>query len=155
MKTTFFILILFSSNFVNAHVPDIVEVRSLYEKSTKNIKYCEELIDILQPYNEENNPLLLGYRAGATALMAKFVFNPLSKINYFNNGVEMLEKAIHADRMNIELRYLRYTIQSSAPSFLGYNKMLTTDRSFLKENIQFLKDPQLRKNISAFLETTE
>lgn len=84
-------------------------------------------------------------------LMAKYVFNPFSKFSYFKKGKNMLEKAVHADKNNIELRFLRYTIQTNIPAFLGYNDDLETDRLFLKQSLANVKEPELKKIITTYL----
>lgn len=131
--------------------PSITDVRSLYQKAATKENDCKNVIELLAPYNEENNPLLAGYKAGATMMMAKYVFNPISKLSYFNQGKKMLEKAIYADEKNIELRFLRYGLQTNIPFFLGYNNDLTTDKSFLINSIPQIKDEGLKEFIFPYL----
>jgi hypothetical protein len=63
----------------------------------------------------------------------------------------MLESAIQADNANIELRFLRYTIQTSVPSFLNYSGEKKADKLFLSKSIPDLKDQELKKIINAYL----
>jgi hypothetical protein len=119
--------------------------------ATSNEKACNKLISLLVPFNETNNPLLFGYRGGATMLMAKHAFNPFSKLSYFKKGKLMLESAIKADLNNVELRFLRYTIQTNVPGFLNYNSDKNLDRTFISQSLPKLKDQELQKIISEFL----
>lgn len=93
----------------------------------------------------------MGYRAGATMLMAKHSLNPFNKLSYFKKGKTMLEKAIQAENNNVELRFLRYTIQTNVPSFLGYSSELIKDRSFLQQSVAGVRDAELKKIITAYL----
>ena len=95
--------------------------------------------------------MLFGYRGGATMLMAKHAFNPFSKLSYFKKGKLMLESAINADHTNVELRFLRYTIQTNVPGFLNYNSDKNLDRTFISQSLPKLKDQELKKIISEFL----
>jgi len=151
MKNMLCFLFLFSSTFVNAKVPAIKDVRIMLHNATSNEEACNKLISLLVPFNETNNPLLYGYRGGATMLMAKHAFNPFSKLSYFKKGKNMLENAIEADRNNIELRFLRYTIQTNVPGFLNYNSDKNIDRTFIYQSLPKLKDQDLHKIISAYL----
>lgn len=131
--------------------PSVSDIRLKFHSATSSEKLCKELIKLLSPYNETNNPLLLGYRAGATMLMAKHVINPFSKLSHFKKGKTMLEKAIRADNNNVELRFLRYSIQTNVPSFLGYSGQLGKDELFLRKSLPAVKDQTLKKIISSYL----
>lgn len=131
--------------------PKIEDIRIAFHEAASSEKECRELIQALQAYNENNSPLLFGYRAGATMMMAKHLFNPFSKLSYFKKGVSMLEKAIEHDQKNIELRFLRYTIQTNVPAFLNYHMNIEADKSFLIHSKDKLNDPALKKIINAYL----
>lgn len=92
------------------------------------------------------------YFAAATLCSAKYKFSPLSKYETFNKGSRLLDAAILKDTTNLEARYLRYAIQKKAPSFLGYDKHLKQDRSFLIRRMPQLKkeDPHLYTLIQYF-----
>lgn len=138
-----------------ATAPSIREVRSLYQQAVKEEKECKELIKLLAPYNENNDPLLLGYKAGATMLMAKYIMNPFSKLSYFKKGKKLLQKAIDADNENIELRFLRFGIQTNAPAFLDYKDAIGDDKLFLIKSIPRLHDQQLKQLIVSYLSSSD
>lgn len=150
IKYLFIVLFLLSSS-VMAQTPLIKDVRLMLHKATIKEEDCIKLIDILAPYNEKNNPLFFGYRGGATMIMAKHVFNPFSKLSYFKKGKNILESAIQADKNNVELLFLRYTIQTSVPSFLNYSNNKEKDKLFLMKALADLKDQDLKKIINAYL----
>ncbi len=134
-----------------AAVPSIAEVRLQYRKAATEENSCKDLIALLAPYNEKNDPLLSGYKAGATMMMAKYVFSPFGKLSYFNRGKKMMEKAIEADKENAELRFLRFGVQTNIPFFLGYKNDIETDKSFILQSISHLGDPQLKQFIISYL----
>ena len=147
MKLYFLYALLFISVSAFAETPSLTEVRSLYEKAANDEKACKRLIEWLKPYHEKNNPLLFGYRAGGVMMMANYVFNPFSKLSYFNKGKKMLHKAILADAQNIELRFIRFGVQTNAPSFLGYNNYVERDKLFLKQSLPNIQDQHLKNLI--------
>jgi hypothetical protein len=142
---------LFQGLSLSAKSPEIEDVRVLFHKAESSQKVCVELIELLEPYNEKNNALFLGYRASATMLMAKHLINPFSKLSYFKKGKLMLEKAIEFDQKNVELRFLRYTIQTNVPSFLNYSEDKKRDKLFLLQSLNSLNDQKLKNIISNYL----
>jgi hypothetical protein len=106
---------------------------------------------MLEPYDKINYPVLVGYKACGTMMMAKYVFNPFSKLSYFRRGKKILETVIAANSDVVELRFLRYSIQTNAPSFLGYNKHIAEDKMFLKKAVPLLNDAAFRTRINDYL----
>ncbi|MEO6837502.1 MAG: hypothetical protein ABI261_02575 [Ginsengibacter sp.] len=145
MKKLLFIGLLFCGFTAFSNVPvDMNEVRSLYKEAVKSEDSCKELVKISSGFNEEKNPLMLGYKGSATMLMAKHVFNPFTKMSYFKKGKQMLEKAIEVDENNLELRFLRFNAQTNMPSFLGYNNSIENDKKFLLNGFSQITEVNLK-----------
>ena len=155
MKKLFFVGLLFLAATSFAGKPTIDEVRLLYEKSAKDESACNKLIEILSVYNENNNPLYAGYKASAIMMMAKHVFNPFSKMSYFKKGKKILEDAINADDKNVELRFLRFNVQTHMPSFLGYNNDIEMDKTFLETSFQKITDENLKEFLLPYLKNSD
>lgn len=132
----------------------IEEVRVLYQKSSNEEILCKKLIDNLQFFNENNHPCFAAYRACATMIMAKFAISPINKLSKFNNGKYLLEKCIASEEQNIEIRFLRFTVQCNAPKFLGYYSSLKADKFFLLNSVSKMKDLQLKNMIVSFLKSS-
>lgn len=132
---------------------DIKHVRELYAKAAYTEDATNQLINYLSD-KKELSPLLLGYKGSATALLAKYSINPYRKVKYFNAGVAVVEKAIKKEPSNFELRYIRFSIQTNAPGFLGYYDNIASDKSFLLKGISAISDQDLKKNVTAFLKSS-
>jgi len=151
----FLFILLFTFNLSSAaDIPSINVIRSLHQKAAREEKYCKELIDLLEQYNDGNQPLLLGYKGSATMMKAKYARDPFSKLSYFGKGKNMLEKAITADENNTELRFLRLAAQANAPSFLGYDDKINSDKSFLLNSVAKLTDSVLKKTVVLYLKSS-
>jgi hypothetical protein len=87
-------------------------------------------------------------------IMAKYVISPINKLSKFKNGKNLLEKCIETDNKNVEIRFLRFTIQCNAPLFLGYYSSLKSDKIFLLNSIPKVKDLQLKNIIISFLKSS-
>ena len=132
----------------------ISRVRSLYKVAAEQQEAAEKMLDLLAPY-DESSPVFLGYKASAQMLMAKYSGNPFKKLSHFNKGKEMFTSALKRDKNNVELRFLRFTVQSEAPGFLGYQDNLDEDKFLLLEQVPQLKDKELKEMIVNYLLTSK
>ena len=142
------ILISFSSR-----ASDIITVRDLLEKAWwSDDKYFEAFSRSVKNIRNEKDPVLDGYHAMEYFMKSKYSMNPYTKLKFFNEGKRMLEMAISRERKNIELRFLRYSVQLNALFFLGYSANIREDRELLLlGNAINVRD--LRARINAFLVT--
>ena len=111
------------------------------------------VIEMFNLSKNADDPLVLAYAAGAEMASAQFKFSPIAKLSAFNSGKAKLEPIVIAHPEKTEIRFIRYTIQLKCPAFLGYNKALKTDRSFILNQMPILRqtDTELYKYILAFL----
>jgi len=49
------------------------------------------------------------------------------------------------------MRFIRFSIQSNLPSFLGYHDNLEQDKRYLLDNTKTSKDPELQEMIFNYL----
>lgn len=155
MKKLILFLLLTYSNQIFATLPSVIEVRNLYQKAAVESKSCTKIIALLRTYDETNNTLMGGYKACAKMMMANYVINPYSKLSNFKEGKTLLEKCIKADYKNTELRFLRFSIQTKAPSFLGYNNFINSDKKYLINSLSSITDAALKEIIITFLKLSE
>lgn len=146
MKYVLWLLLLFFTT--SGFAIDIKQIRQLYRESVKSEIACKRLLGILKDV-QPDEAVLYGYKASGTFLMAKYSINPLSKYNYFKKGKSQLEAAIKKDGENVELRFLRWMIQENIPRFLGYNKHIQSDKSFVLSRYQSTGDQELVQMIAS------
>lgn len=144
-----FIFMLTFSFFSLIEDKDLIELRNLYEKATKDEKANLKLNNIAS--NDKNSAVIIGYKGAGTMILANHVFNPITKLNKFNKGKKLLEQAVKQESNNLELRYLRFTIQTNVPKFLGYSKEINTDKAILINGLEKLSDIDLRNRIVDYL----
>lgn len=75
------------------------------------------------------SPLITGYIGTLQALKAKHHWNPYFKLKYVKDAQKTFAKAIAADPHNMEIRFLRFSVDSKLPKLLGYNKNMEADRN--------------------------
>jgi hypothetical protein len=99
--------------------------------------------------------LITGYMGTLEALKAKHAWNPYYKIKYLNDCEKTFKKAVINDPSNIEIRFMRFSVEHNVPGFLGYTKNLVTDRQEIIKQIDHKHyasaDAALVKTIITFL----
>ncbi len=127
-----------------------INLRVTYHLAIQNKHIAENLLDNLASKNALTTTEK-GYLGATKMLMAKYYFNPITKLNSFNEGRLYLNEAILTDSKNLELKYLRYACAMNSPSFLQYHHYLTEDRKILEKSINTLTDTDLKKRIQNLL----
>ncbi len=136
--------------FIKMSGVNIIEVRNLYEIAAASKEANKKLINLLTPVTNED-ALLTGYKGAAIMMEANHVFNPITKLSRFKRGKQLVENAIKMDGSNLELRYIRLTIQTNVPAFLGYAASISADKNYLIGHFSDLKDKDLRSRVLSYL----
>lgn len=133
---------------------ELYEVRKQYVESTLKEETAKKLLESLSK-ESALPPVMLAYKGATQAVMAKYATLPSKKYSLAKKGLAMLEQAIAIDPDNIEIRYLRFTIQENVPSFLGLSKDLKNDKIVIVKNAsrrkEFKVDDPFFKEIARFL----
>ena len=148
-KSLFLFLALFSCFPVYSQ--DATEIRKLYVEGVKDEQKCKQLYDKLFSKNDISDPLILGYKGAVSMIMAKYTSSPMSKLNYFSAGKELVEKAVKLAPENTELRFTRFTLQENLPSFLMYSSNLDEDKKHILKHINSIEKIHLKQAIVTFL----
>lgn len=130
----------------------IKKARELYNKSPFDIKACEEQIAFT---NNEDHIILKAYFATATIVGTKYINNPFKRIAPFKLGKEMLEELISENFDEIELRFMRYSIQRQAPKMLGYYRNIEMDKKTLVNYIKLNPTSELTTHMMVYLTDTK
>ena len=91
--------------------------------------------------NNINTPISNAYKGAYTMMKAKYVNSPFKKYAYFNEGKALIEKAIEQAPNNVEIRYLRVTLQVNLPKFLNYYENINNDIDFVLTNLKTAQIP--------------
>lgn len=146
MKVLVFTLVFWALS--NEHSVSLHHARVVFEQAVTNESLAAEFL--VNTSNTKNNTLI-GYKGAITMIMANHTFNPIKKFDCFNQGKTLLEYAIKKEPHNIELRYVRFSVQCNAPSFLGYHSEKKVDKGVLLQGIGGVNDFELKNKITQFL----
>lgn len=126
------------------------EVRANYNRFLSDKELCGKMILELEE-TKNHSATHLGYLGGLQTIWANHVFSPVNKLNTFNKGKKNIEQAIKKEPNNVELRFIRLSVQKNAPSFLGYQSNIKEDIDFIKNDRSEIKSPVLNRHIEPLL----
>ncbi|OOQ56645.1 hypothetical protein [Mucilaginibacter pedocola] len=151
-------LILFSvfllSGLMWSQPADISKVRQLYQRAAISATDARILKNLLVDVDSNSTPSLYCYKGAVEMVQAKYSINPMVKLESFSRGKAWIEHAISKDTANLEMRFIRFSIQSNLPAFLNYRAATGMDRRFLLEHLQVTPDTELKTMIVNYLKTS-
>jgi hypothetical protein len=80
-------------------------------------------------------PLVVAFRGALETLKARDLWNPLEKLKWSQQSQATLAQAVAVDPDNLEIRFLRYSIQHGLPGYLGLSQHLATDRAAIMAQV--------------------
>jgi hypothetical protein len=134
MKNLISLILIFSHQILTAQNMSAPPLRLMYYHASQNSRDADKLYNLVKN-SDSTMPVLLGYKAMAEFMKCYHSFNPVNKLTYFYKGKSDLDKAILSAPNNIELRYLRITVQTNAPVFLNYRNQIPEDMQRLIQQL--------------------
>lgn len=78
-------------------------------------------------------PVADAFGATADLLKSSRSWNPLARLRGFRRGTAVLDRSVAASPENPDIRFLRWTVQTSAPAFLGYRDEIDSDQRLIEQ----------------------
>ncbi len=144
------LLILISSLFSFSNLNVLDKARANYKRGIDDKSICEEVIIELQEYRSSST-LKTAYLGGYKTIWANHVFSPIEKLKTFKEGKKLIDEAVLKEPNNIEIRFIRLSVQKNAPAFLGYKSNVKEDEEFIRKNRNTVSSEIISKNIDALL----
>jgi len=138
---------------LNMFNTDIASIRKSFKTAIYSKEEATKLLDELEN-TTANQPLKYAYKGATYALLAQFQVNPYSKLESVKKGSTILDDAVIAASGDIEIRYLRYSIEKNLPSFLPYRKHLAQDETRILYALIEKKDglePDVRNEVIQYM----
>lgn len=117
----------FISSFMSPY--STAALRRHYEQAAANKEAGEKFYNLLHDY-KANDAVVLGYKAASEAIKARDA-SMLNKLTYVQQAAQTFEQAVSLDPSNAEIRFLRFSVESNLPAFLGLSKHVDEDKAFL------------------------
>jgi hypothetical protein len=123
IAATFF---LFAHQNAKADEPDLKHIRNLLLICMNSSKTTDSLYKSLSAIKNRTG-VITSYLATLSACKAKLSWNPYMKLKHLNSAEATYKTAVSTDPHNIEIRFLRFSVEHNVPGFLGFNKDLVAD----------------------------
>lgn len=104
-------------------------LRHHYELAAADKAAGEKFYQMLADY-KDRDALVLGYKAAAEAIRARDA-SMFNKLAYVQDATRTFEQAVGLDPQNPEIRFLRFSVESNLPAFLGLSKHVDEDKELL------------------------
>ncbi|QIX62769.1 hypothetical protein FY528_14795 [Hymenobacter lutimineralis] len=144
----FLILLLTFSTPVSleANPYDVAQLRRHYQQAAASKEAGEKFHKLMASYTQQD-AVVLAYKAAAEAIRARDA-SMFNKLTYVQNASKQFEQAVKLDRDNAEIRFLRLSVESNLPGFLGLSQHVDEDRAFLVSTL--LKHPNSGLDAESF-----
>ncbi|MXV52971.1 hypothetical protein GS399_18525 [Pedobacter sp. HMF7647] len=156
MRITLLLIFLITTAFSKDE--DLPSIRKQYYEAVNNADAAHRFYDMIAAQKSED-PVILAYFGSAQALKARYSWNPYNKMAYLKRGISTLATAVSKSPDNLEIRFLRFSLEHYVPSFLGFSRDLDPDRRKIVELIEKKQfgsmDKDLLKNMVKFMEESK
>lgn len=116
-------------NALHINTYDINYIRKEFNLAIDNQEKANYLYQTLTKSAPAANTLQYAYLGATEALLAKHSYNPLTKLNYVNSALSKLNYAVAQNKNDIEIRFMRFSVESELPRYLGISKHLEEDKN--------------------------
>lgn len=160
MRYFCFFLFVFSILLSNsqANAQDLPRIKKLMVQAVESPQITNNLFKELTALKSQD-PLIWAYIATLEGLKAKHSWNPYAKLRHISISSKMIQKAVNAAPDDLEIRFMRFSLQHFTPAFLGYSKNLEEDKNAIIRLFELRKfgrsDPDLVRNIAKFMLETK
>lgn len=135
--------------------PDLSNLRKFFQLSATHQDAAKQLDELTASIDTNAAPLIVCYKGASEMMQAKYALSPIVKFRKFNAGKVLIQKAIARDSLNLEMRFLRFSIQCNLPSFLGYHEQEAVDKSLLINKINDVKDLEVRAMVIKWIKNSD
>lgn len=134
---------------------NIIDVRNNYKEAVISKSKAFILNDNLKDVTKNDDQRFVAYKGAVIALTAKYQKGAKLKGDTFKNGVNLIEYAVAQNSTNIEIRFVRLSIQQNSPKFLKYNNNIEVDKKFILKNFNQIKSAELKEYLKGYILESE
>ncbi len=155
MRKIFFLLFIVVWQLSSVFAADVAGLRRLYYEAASERSSANKFMQTMKALPVESDPLLLCFKGMAHMIQANYSFNPYNKLSLFTKGKEMLERSVKMDPQNVEIRFMRFCVQTNAPFFLGYSSEVNLDKILILNSWSKITDEDLKNKIRNYMMESE
>ncbi len=111
---------------------DLSSIRSAYLKGSTDESSAESLMSLT---NGKTDAIYKAYNGVAWGFKAKHSYNPVNKLDYVNKCIKLLNEAASAKSTDVEIRFLRFSVEENLPSIVSFTSHITDDKNYIISNL--------------------
>jgi hypothetical protein len=121
-------------------------LRRQYQQAAASKEAGEKFHKLMVAYDQQD-AVVVAYKAAAEAIRARDA-SMFNKLTYVQNASKLFDQAVKLDANNAEVRFLRLSVESNLPAFLGLSPHVEEDRQFLVQTL--LQHPKSGMDAESF-----
>jgi len=130
---------------------NISDVRNNYKEAVTSKSKANSFNEYLKEVTKNDDKRLVAYKGAAIALSARYLKTAKEKGTVFKNGIEWVEFAIEKKPLDMEVRFVRLSVQQNSPKFLGYNKEIEGDKNYLLTNFNAIQSKEFKQYLKSYI----
>ncbi|MCJ8164929.1 hypothetical protein MKJ04_08735 [Pontibacter sp. E15-1] len=143
----FLFLFMCSSVWADSTRYNVSQLRLQYLQASKEEAVAKAFHTKMSAYTA-GDPLVLAYKAVSEAVMAKYVWNPYSKLKQIRAALAIFDSAVEKDKVNPEIRFLRFTVEHYVPRYLNLSEHVEEDKKMVISSLQAYPNAQMSKPLA-------
>lgn len=112
---------------------DTATLRTYFEKGRSQKTYAEQLKQVTAL---QDKAIVKAYHGTAWTLLAKHHSNPYKKLEYLKTGLNTINSAVLMDAADIEIRFLRFAVETNIPAIVSFTSHIESDKTMLLNNLK-------------------
>lgn len=149
-----FLFLIISFIFISTDV-DITEVRRDYKNAVISKSIAFELNSKLEVISKNDAEVFVAYKGAVISITAQYKSSNKLKSSTFKSGVSLIEYAVENDADNIEVRFVRLSVQQNSPRFLKYHNDIESDKSFILNNFNSIRSSDFKNYLKGYILESE
>lgn len=129
---------------------ELSEIRKMYPAASNSESSAKEFEAKLAAIALDGDPIFVAYKGASITMVSKFGKNLNQKIKQFKEGVKWMESAVNRNPNNIEIRFIRLSVQENVPRIAKYRSNINEDAKFLVEHYKEQNGP-LKEYLKSFM----
>lgn len=142
-------IILYFATAVLFLIADLAGIRKQFQSAHQNQEQAKMFYQRTEKISQ-TDAASQAYKAAAKMILSKYEKNRAPKKELFKSGALRLNELIEANPNNVEIRFIRLTIQQNTPAILKYNANITEDKHYVLTQYKNC-DAQLQPYIKQYI----
>lgn len=129
LKLLLLSFIVFMGSFTMDTDGNLILARIYFDKAIGTEMAAENLKTLTE--DKKDKALFVAYNGAAYALLAKHVWSPYRKLENLNKGLAQLNRSAIMDPNDVEIRFLRLSVEENIPEVIKIKKHINEDKNFI------------------------